>query len=198
MFWVYFLIKVTMCVQLLCHVQLFVTCALQHTSLPCPSLSPRVCSNSHPLSWWCYQTISSSATHFSFRRQPFPASESFPVSQLLTLGGQSIGASATILPMNTQGWFPSGSTVLILQYNGLSRVFSNITIWRHQFFGAQPALVSNSHIYTRLLEKPQLWLYRPLLANWYLCFIIKNNNFERFCQIPLQWGWSNSSPPSSA
>ena len=137
-------------------------------------------------------------THFSFCLQSFPASGSFPMSRLFTLGGQSTGALATILPMNTQGWFPLGLTGLILQSKGLSRVLSNTTIWKHSFFDAQSPLASNSHIHTWLLEKPQLWLYGPLSANWCLCFIIKNNNFERFCQIPLQWGWSNSSPPSSA
>ena len=88
-------------------------------------------------------------------------------------GGQSIGASATVLPVNIQGWFLLGLTVLIfLQSKGLSRVFSNTTVWKHQFFGAQPSLWSNSHICTWLLEKPQLWLYGPLLAKWCLWFLI--------------------------
>ena len=114
---------------------------LQHARLPCPSLSSRVCSNSCPLSWWCDLTISSSASPFSFCLQSFPASTSFPVSQLFTLGGQSFGASAlaTVLPMNIQGWFPLGLTGLILQSKGLSRVFSSTTIQKYQFFGAQPS-----------------------------------------------------------
>ena len=90
---------------------------LQHLRFPCPSLSPRVCSNSCPVSQWCYLTISSSATLFSFCLQSFPASGSFPVSQFFAWGGQSIGASASasssVLPMNVQGWFPSGWTGLL-------------------------------------------------------------------------------------
>ena len=100
--------------------------------------------------------------------QSFPASSgSFPVSQLFTSGGQSIWAStlASVLPVNIQGWFPLGWTGLIsLQAKGLSKVISNTTVQKHQFFGAQPSLWSNSHIHTWLLEKPQLWLDRPLLA----------------------------------
>ena len=86
---------------------------LQHARLPCPSLSPGVCSDSHPLSQWCHPTISSSAAHFSSRPQPFPASGSFPVSWLFTSGGQSIGASASVFPMTIQGQFPLGLTGLI-------------------------------------------------------------------------------------
>ena len=103
---------------------------LQHAGLPCPSPSPRVCSNSCPLSWWCHPIISSSVTHFSFS-QSFPASGSFPVSQFFTSGGQSIGVSAStsVLPMNIQDWFPLGWTGWIfLQSKGLSRVFSNTTV----------------------------------------------------------------------
>ena len=131
--------------------------------LPCLSLSPRVCSSSCPLSWWCYLTISSSATLFSFCLQSFPASGYFPLSQLFASGGQSIGAStsASVLPMNIQDWLPLGLTALISK--GLSRVFSSTTIGKHQFFGA-PSLWSNSHIGTWLLEKQQLWLHGPLLT----------------------------------
>ena len=124
---------------------------------------PRVWSNSWPLSQWCYLTTSSSAALFSSCPQSFPASESFPVSQFSTPSGQSIGASAsaTVLPMNIQGWFPSGLTGLIfLQSKRLSRIFSSTTIQKHRFFGAQPSLWSNAHIHTWLLEKPFLWLYR--------------------------------------
>ena len=124
---------------------------LQHTRFPCPSLSPRVCSNSCPVSWWCYPTTSFSVTPFSSCPQPFPPSWSFPIGQLFSSGGQSIGAStsASVLPMNIQGIFPLGLTGLIfLQSEGLCRVFSSTTVWKHQFFGTQPALWSNSHLYT--------------------------------------------------
>ena len=127
---------------------------LQHVRFPCPSLCPGVCSNSCPLSRWCSLTISSSAAYL-FCLQSFPASVSFPVSQLFTLGGQIVGASALVLPMSIQCWFPLGLIGLIsLQSKGLSNAFSNTTIQKHQFFGAQPSLWSNSHIHTRLLEKP--------------------------------------------
>ena len=118
-----------------------------------PPLSPRVCSDSCPLSKWGYLTISSSATHFSFCLRSLPASGSFPASQLFASGGQSIGASssASVLPMNVQGWFPLGLTSL--QSKGLSRVFSSTTIWKHQFFSAQPSLWSNSHICIWLLKE---------------------------------------------
>ena len=124
---------------------------LQHTRLLCSSLSPGACSNSCPLSRWRCLTISSSAAPFSSCLQSFPASGSFPVSRLFASDGCGIGISASILPMNIQGWFPLGLTGLIsLQYKGLSRVFSSTTIEKHQFFGAQPSLWSNSHIRTWL------------------------------------------------
>ena len=135
---------------------------LQHIRLPCPSLSPGVCANSCSLSWWCYLTISSSGALFSFYLQSLPASGSFPISQFFASGGQSIGVSAD-LPMNIQGWSPLGWTDLIsLQSKGFSRVFSNTAVRKHQFFDVQPSLWSNSHIHTWLLEKPSLWLDRPL------------------------------------
>ena len=131
---------------------------LQHTRLPCPSPSARAYSNSHPLSWWCHPTISSSVVPFSSCLRSFPASESFRMIQLFTSGGQSIGAStsASILPVNIQYWLPLTSLtgLISLQSKGLSRVFSSTTIWKHQFFGAQLSLSSNSHIHTWLLEKP--------------------------------------------
>ena len=142
---------------------------LQHTRLPCPSPTPGAYSNSCPLSWWCHPTISSSVVPFSSCLQSFPASGSTLMSQFFISGGQSIevSASASVLPMNIQDWFPLGWTGLIsLQSKGLSRVFSNTTVPKHQFFGAQPSLWSNSHIHTWLLEKP----YRPLSAKWYLSF----------------------------
>ena len=113
---------------------------LQHTRLPCPLLSPGVCSNSCPLSWWCHPTISSSVTLFSSCPQSFPASGSFPMSPFFASGGQSIGASAagSVLPMNIQDWFPLGLTgLLFLQSKRLSRVFSNTTVQKHQFLGPQ-------------------------------------------------------------
>ena len=107
------------------------------------SLSPGLCSNSCPLSQWCYVTSSSSAAAFSFCLQSFLASGSFPMSWLFTSGGQSIEASASVLPVNSQGWFPLGLTGFIsLQSKGLSEVFSSTTIQKHQFFSAQPSLWS--------------------------------------------------------
>ena len=97
----------------------------QHTRLPCPSLSPRACSTSYPLSWWCHPTISSSVTPFSFCPQSFLASGSFPMSQVFTAGSQSVGASASVLLINIQDWFPLGMTALIfLLSTRFSRVFS--------------------------------------------------------------------------
>ena len=116
---------------------------LQHARLLCPSLSPEVCSASCPLSRWCHPTISYSVTCFSSCPQSFPASGSFPMSWFFTSGGQNIGVSgsASVLPMNTQDWFPLGLTGLIsLQSKGLSRVFSNTTVQKHQFFGTQLSL----------------------------------------------------------
>ena len=139
---------------------------LQHTKLPCPSPTPGACSNSCPSSWWCHPTISSSVHPFSPHLQYFPGSGAFQMSQFFTSGGQSIGvpASASVLRMNIQDWFPLGWTGWIsLQSKGLSRVFSN-TVQKHQFFGAQLSLWSNSHIHTLLLEKPQLWLDGALSA----------------------------------
>ena len=127
---------------------------LQHSRLPCPLPSPGVCSNSYLLSQWCHPAISSSVVPFFSCPQSLPASESFPLSQLFTSGGRSIGpsASASVLPKNIQGWFPLG--LISLLSKGLSRVLSNTTVWKHQFFGAQPSLWSNSHIHRWLLEKP--------------------------------------------
>ena len=130
---------------------------LQHAGLPCPSPSPGACTNSCPLSQWCHPTISSSVIPFFSCSLSFPASGSFQMSQLFTSCGQSIGASvsASVLPMNIQGWFPLGLTGLIsLQSKGLSRVFSSITFLKHQFFSTQPSLQSNFHIHMWLLEKP--------------------------------------------
>ena len=128
----------------------------QHARPPCPSPTPRVHSNSCPLSRWCHLAISSSVVPFSSYPQSLPASESFPMSQLFAWGGQSTGvsASAWFLPKNTQDWSPLEWTGWIsLQSKGLWRVFSNTTVQKHQFFGAQLSSQSNSHIHTWLLEK---------------------------------------------
>ena len=120
---------------------------LQHARLPCPSPTPRVYSNSCPSCWWCHPTISSSVIPFSSCLQSFLASGSFQMSHFLASGGQSIGTSvsASVLPMNIQDWFPFGLTGLnSLQSKGLSRVFSNTTVQKHQFFGA---IVQLSHPY---------------------------------------------------
>ena len=115
---------------------------LQHTRPPCPSPAPRVHTNSCPSSWRCHPAISSSVVPFSSCPQSLSALRSFPMSQLFAWGAQSIGVSALAsdLPMNTQDWSPLGWTGWIsLQSKGLSRVFSNTTVQKHQFFGAQPS-----------------------------------------------------------
>ena len=130
---------------------------LQHTRPPCPSPTPGVHPNPCPLSRWCHPAISSSVIPFSSCSQSLPASESFPMSQLFTWGGQSTGVSAlgSFLPRKSQGWSPSEWTGWIsLQSKGLSRVFSNTTVQKHQFFSAQLSSLSNSHIHTWPLEKP--------------------------------------------
>ena len=130
---------------------------LQHTRPPCPSPFPGVYPVSCPLNPWCHPTISSSAISFSSCLQSFPASGSYPVSQLFASSGQSIrpSALASVLPMNIQGWYPLGLTGLMsLLSKGLSKVFSSTTVWKHQFFGALPSKRSNSHICTQPLEKP--------------------------------------------
>ena len=122
----------------------------------CPSPTPRVYSNSCPSSWRCHPVTSSFVIPFSSCPQSLPASGSFPMSQLFSWGGQSIGvsASASVLPMNTQDLSPSGWTGWIsLKSKGLSRVFSNTTVQKHQFFGAQLSSQSNSHIHTWPLEE---------------------------------------------
>ena len=139
------------------------THGLQHPKLLCPPLSPRVCSSSCLLCWWCYLTVSSSAASFTLP-QSFPASGPFPMSGLFTSGGQSIGASASalVLPVNIQGWFPLGLTDLIsLLFKGLSRIFSITTFWRHELFSAEPFLLPYSH--RRALRKQHLsWVLNCL------------------------------------
>ena len=141
---------------------------LQHTRLPCPSVSPWVCSNSCPLSRWCHPTISSSVTPFSSCPQSFPASGSFPVSRLFASAGQRIrtSASVSVLPMNIQCWFPLGWTGLIsLLFKGLSRVFSSTTVCKQQFFSTQPSLWSNWLLFQAFISvsKNHFWLK---FRNW--------------------------------
>ena len=137
------------------------------TRLPCPSPTPRACSNSCRSSWWCHPTISSSVVPFSCL-QSFPASGYFQMS-LLCICGQSVGvsasASASVLPMNIQDWSPLGWTGWIsLLPKWFSKVVSKSTVQKHQFFSTQLSLYANSHIHTWLLEKPKLWLDGPLSA----------------------------------
>ena len=127
---------------------------LQLARLPCPSPSPGACSNSCSLSWWCYPTISSSVSPFSSCPQSFPASGSFPMSWLFIPGSQSIGASASVFPMNIQGWFTLGLIGLILQAKGLSRVFSNTQFISINSLTLSLFYQSNSHIHPWLVEKP--------------------------------------------
>ena len=145
---------------------------LQHARPPCPSSSPRVCPSSCSLHWWCHQAISSSDTLFCFCHQSCPASLTFPMSQLFASDDQNTGASASasVLPMKIQGSSPfrlTGSISLLSK--GLSGVFSSTPVGRHWFFGALPPLQSSSHNH-RQLGRPQPWLYRPLSAEWCLCF----------------------------
>ena len=162
---------------------------LQHTRLLCPSLPPRICSNSCSLNRWCHPTISSSVIPFSSCLQSNPASGCFPVSRLFASGGQSIGAStsASVLPMNTQDWFPLGWTSWIsLQSKELSKVSSSTTVWRHQFSGAQPSLWSKSHICMWLLEKTialTIWTFVGKVIS--LLFNTLVNNEYSYCRAGL-------------
>ena len=129
---------------------------LQFARPPCPSPTPGVHSDSHPSSQWCHPAISSSVVPFSSCPQSLPASESFPMIQLFTWGGQSTGvsASASFLPKKSKGWSSEWTGCISLQSKGLSRVFYNTIIQKHQFFGTQLSSESNSHIHTWPLEKP--------------------------------------------
>ena len=152
----------------------------QHTRPPCPSSTPGAYQNSCPLSRRCHPTISSSVISFSSCLQSCPASGPFPVGQFFESGGQSIGVSAStsILPMNIQDWFPSGLTGLILQSKGPSRVFSNTTGQKHQSFGIQLSLWSNSHPYMTIGKTIALtrWIFvgkiMSLLFNMLSRFVI--------------------------
>ena len=132
---------------------------LQHARPPCPSPSPRACSNSCPSSQWCHPTISTSVIPVSSSLQSFPASGSFPMSQFFTSGDQSIGvlASASVLSVNTQDGLVGSPW---MKFKGFSRVISNTTVQKHQFFGSQLSLCSSSHIYTSLtMLKPfTVWI----------------------------------------
>ena len=147
---------------------------LQHDRLLCPPLSPRVCSSSCPLNRWFCLNISSYAATFSFCLQSFPAGESFSNELALHIRWPKYWSfNFSISPSNEySGLISFRIDCLILLSKGLSRVFSNTTVQKHQFFGAQPSLWSNSHIHLWLLEKTLLWLHRPLLAKWCLCFLI--------------------------
>ena len=150
-------------VQSLSHIWLCDSTGLPHSRLPCPSPTPGAYSNSSPSSQWCHAAISSSVIPFSSCLQSLPASGSFPVSWFSASGGQitRASASASVLPMNIQDWFPLGWTGwLSLQSKGLARVFSNTTVQKHQFFSAQLSSQSNYHIHIWPLEKPQPWLNR--------------------------------------
>ena len=149
---------------------------LQHARPPCPSPTPRVHSNSCPLSRWCHPTISSSVIPFSSCLRGLPASGSFQMSQLFPSGGQSIGvsASASVLPRNIQDWFPLGWTGWIsLQSKGLSRVSSNTTVQKHQFFGTRLSLWSNSNDFhsdcsvedSRFFFQVFSFFYSPMLVS---------------------------------
>ena len=144
-------------VQSLSRVQLFATHESQHARPPCPAQSPAVHSDSCPSSWWCHPAISSSVVPFCSCPQSLQASGSFPMSQLFAWGGQSTGVSAlaSFLPKNNKGWSPLGCTGwMSLQSKGFSRVFSNTTVQKHQFFGIQLSSQSNTHTHTWPLEKP--------------------------------------------
>ena len=173
---------------------------LRPARLPCPSLSPDVCSNLCPLNRRCHPIISSSVTPFSSCPQSFPASGSFPMSQFFASGGQSIGASASesVLPMNIQDWYKL--TVLIsLQSKGLSRVFSNTTVQKHQFFGAQLSLYSQlSHpcmttgkiiAFTRQTFVGKVMsLLSNMISRLVITFLPRSKSFLiQGCNYHLQW-----------
>ena len=179
----------------------------QHTRPPCLSPIPGVYTNSCPLSWWCQPIISSSLVPFSSCLQSFPASGSFQMSQLFPSGGQNIGASASVFPMNIQGWFLWELTDLIsLQSKVLSRFFSKTTVQRHLFFGAQSFLLSTSHIHTTrktialtrwtLLGKVVSLLFN-MLFRFVIAFLPRNESFNFMtcrCIAPISasvtaWPW---------
>ena len=163
----------------------------QHTRPPCPSPTPGVYSDPCPSSRWCHPAISSSVIPVSSCPQSLPASGSFPMSQLFAWGGQSTGVSAlaSVLPMNTQDWSLGWTGWISLQSKGLSRVFSNTTVQKRQFFSTHLSLWSNSHIHTWLLEKPQPWLLR--LHNHVNQFLMIN---LFLCLYTSYWPWFSGEP----
>ena len=168
---------------------------LQYTRLPCLSPTPEACSNSYPSSWWCHPTISSSVIPFSSHLQYFPALGCLLMSEILLSGGQSIAASASVLPMNIQDLFPLGLTGLIsLQFKGLSRVFTNTTVKKHQFFSAQLSFWSNSHIHTWLLEKPSVSSVTQSCQT--LCYPMNCSTHRLPSASPTPGACSNSCPSS--
>ena len=150
---------------------------LQYTRLCCPSPFIRAWSNSCPLSQWCHSTISSSVEHFSFCLQSFPTSGSFLMNQFFASGGQSIEASASVLQKTIQDWFPLGLTGLIsLQSKGLSRVFSSTTVWKHEFFGAQPSLWSNSHLTIWTFVSKVISVLFNMLSRFVIAFLPRSKH----------------------
>ena len=151
---------------------------LQHSRIPCLSPSSGACSNSCPLGRWWHPAISSSIP-FSSHLQSFPASGFFQMSQFFASGGQSIGASASasVLPMNIQNRFPLGWTGWIsLQSKGLSRVFSNIAFQKHQFFGAQPSLWSNSHLTIWTFVSKVISVLFNMLSRFVIAFLPRSKH----------------------
>ena len=147
---------------------------LQHARLPCPSPSPKVCPSSCPFHWWCHPAIFSSDALFSFCPQSFPASGTFPISWLFISYDQNTVTSALafVLPDSIQVWFPLRLTGLIsLLSKRPSGVFSSTTVGRHQYFGILPSPLSSYNNHTWPLGRSEPWLYAPLSAEWYLCFI---------------------------
>ena len=177
---------------------------LKHIRRPCPSPTPRACTNSCPSSPWCHPTISSSVVPFSSCLQSFRASGCFPMIQFFTSGSQSIAvsASASVLPMNIHDWFPLGLTDLVsLQSKGHLRVFSNTIVQKHQFFGTQLSLWSNSHIHMITGKTITLTIctfvskVMSLLFNMLSRFVItffprRNHLLFHGCSHNLQWFWS--------
>ena len=182
---------------------------LQHARLPFSSLSPRACSNSCPLSPWCHSNISSSVTSFSSCPQSFPASGSFPMSQLFISSGQSIGilASEALFPVRIHSWFPLRLTGLIsLMSKGLLSILSGITIWKHQYFSTQPSLQSNCHMTTGKTIALTGWLFVGkvmsllfnMLSRLAIAFLPRNKRLliswlHSFQFFPFYLPWSDGS-----
>ena len=162
---------------------------MQHARLPCPSPPPRACSNSRPLGWWCYPTILSSVIPFTSCLQSFPASGSFPMSQFFPSGDLSIGvsASASVLPMNIEDWFPLGSTGLIsLQSKGLWRVFSSTIVQKHQLLWAQPSLRIHKPIHMPSFFQISFPYRSPQsMEQNYLCYTVEFSSVQSLSRVRL-------------